>query len=91
MPVMTESQRARFHDVLLEVMADRNRFHVISSKKRWIVLRADTERRTGTFDSRAEAIERARALAMQSRGELVIHEPDGSVARRESFRSAQAD
>ena len=91
MPVMTESQRTRFHDVLREVMADRNRFHVISSRKRWIVLGEAAEKRLGAFSSKTEAIERARALAMQSRGELVIHEPDSTVASRESFRSAQAD
>lgn len=91
MLVMTESQRARFHDVLREVMADRNRFHVISSKKRWIVLGEDAEKRMGAFSSKTEAIEKARALAVQSRGDLVIHETDGSVASRESFRAAQAD
>jgi hypothetical protein len=70
MPVMTESQRARFHDVLREVMADRNRFHVISSRKRWIVLSEDTEKRMGAFVSKTEAIERARALAVPVPGRV---------------------
>ncbi len=62
-------------------------YHVIAkSNGEWSVKRAGAERATGNFSTKKGAITTARALVTKSGGgELIIHEKDGRVSKRDSY------
>ena len=59
--------------------------HVIPHKDGWAVRGEGNERTTSVHDTQAEAIEAAREIARNQRGELVIHRPDGRIRERDSY------
>lgn len=62
-------------------------YHVIAkSSGEWSVKRAGADRATGNYASKKTAVTTARELVSKSGGgELIIHEKDGRVSRRDSY------
>jgi len=62
-------------------------YHVIAkSNGEWSVKRTGAERATGNFPTKKGAITTARDLVTKSGGgELIIHERDGRVSKRDSY------
>lgn len=59
--------------------------HVIPHKDGWAVKGEGNERTTSVHNTQAGAIEAAREIARNQRGEVVIHRPDGRVRGRDSY------
>ena len=59
--------------------------HVVPRGGRWSVRRAGAARASSTFDTQAEAIERARDLAKSQGTEVYIHSKDGRIRERNSY------
>lgn len=62
-------------------------YHVIAkSDGSWSVKRTGAERASGIFPTKREAVSTAKRMVTTSGGgELIIHEKDGRVSRRDSF------
>ncbi len=65
----------------------KNSYHVIpKSNGEWSVKKTGAERATGNFPTKKGAITIAKDLVTKSGGgELIIHEKDGRVSKRNSF------
>ncbi|MEO5931176.1 MAG: DUF2188 domain-containing protein [Candidatus Kapaibacterium sp.] len=50
----------------------------------WDVRRDDSERSSGHFDTKQEAIDHGREISRNQETELVIHNLDGTIASRDS-------
>lgn len=61
--------------------------HVVPKDGKWAVRRTGASRVSGTYDTQAEAIERAREIAMSQKTELYIHGRDGRIRERSSYGS----
>lgn len=60
-------------------------YHVIAkSDGRWSVKRAGAERVSGNYSSKRTAVVTAKKM-VSGGGELIIHEKDGRVSRRDSY------
>lgn len=59
--------------------------HVVPSGGKWRVRRAGAARASGTFETQAEAVARARELAKNQGTELYIHGEDGRIRERRSY------
>jgi hypothetical protein len=53
----------------------------------WSVRKEGVSRPTGTFDSKSQAIRRAREVARSGGGEVVIHDRDGLVQELTTYPS----
>lgn len=63
-------------------MADQ---HVLpDGKGGWKVLGAGNKRATAKFDNKAEAEKRAREISTKQHSELVVHNRDGKISRKDS-------
>lgn len=60
--------------------------HVVpnSGKGGWDIRQSDSERSSGHFGTKAEAEQRAREISRNQETELVIHNKDGKIARKDS-------
>lgn len=85
---LSPSERAELLATLRKIKSDGNRFHVISSRGHWAVVSENRPRRSEVFGTKEAAVERGRALARNSGGELVVHDRNAHVRERESFRQA---
>jgi len=59
--------------------------HVVPHDGKWGVRGEGNERVTSTHDTQAEAIERAREIAINQESEVVIHRPDGRIRDKDSY------
>ena len=59
--------------------------HVVPSGNKWSVRKAGASRASGTFETQAEAIKKARELARNQQTELYIHGKDGLIRERNSY------
>lgn len=59
--------------------------HVVPYEKDWAVKGAGNERYTAIYDTQAEAIERARQIAINYRSSVIIHRRDGTIRDRMSY------
>jgi hypothetical protein len=75
----TSTRRAKLSRATGKAGRNENRWHVIARKGGWVVSRETAQRATKTFDSQVAAIDHARSLARNSRGELVVHHRDGTM------------
>jgi len=64
-------------------MANRNQ-HVVPRDNQWAVQGAGASRATGLYDTKREAVERAREIAQNQQTELLIHGQDGKIQSRDS-------
>ncbi|HZF07950.1 MAG TPA: DUF2188 domain-containing protein [Thermoanaerobaculia bacterium] len=76
------SRRFKLSQAMAEVAAEGNRWHVISDRGRWIVLRERAERATAVFATQKDAVERAVDLAQRSSGEVIVHRKDATIEKR---------
>lgn len=63
----------------------RNEHHVVpNSKGGWDIKKSGSERKSGHFDTKVEAVAKARELSIKAKSELVIHNKDGKIAAKDS-------
>lgn len=60
--------------------------HVVSNSKDggWDIKQSGAQRSSGHFDTKQEAVNRAREISQNQKTELVIHNKDGKIARKDS-------
>ena len=59
--------------------------HVVPSKGKWSVKGEGNQRITATYDTQAEAIERAQEIAKNQQSECLIHGRNGKIRSRNSY------
>ena len=59
--------------------------HIVRNGNKWSVRGANNSRRTATFDTQAQAIERGRDIARNQESELIIHGRNGRIRDRNSY------
>ena len=60
--------------------------HVVPNKFKtgWDIKQSGAKRSSGHFDTKRKAIDRAREISRNQRTELVIHNKDGRISRKDS-------
>lgn len=66
-------------------MSNGNGIHVVPREGNWKVKQEGAQRSSGNFDTQAEAIARARELAIKQQKELLIHGVDGKIRQKNSY------
>jgi uncharacterized protein YdaT len=63
--------------------------HVVPNSDRggWDIRQSGSQRSSGHFDTKREAEERAREISRNQETELVIHNKDGLISRKDSHGS----
>lgn len=59
--------------------------HVVPNGSKWSVRRAGASKASGTFETQAEAVAKARDVAQKQKTELFIHGRDGRIRERNSY------
>ena len=59
--------------------------HVVPHNGKWAVKGEGNERATAVCDTQADAIEKAREIAINQGAEVVIHRPDGRIRDKDSY------
>lgn len=65
-------------------MAGKSTHVVPNAKGGWDIKRSGSPRVLGHFATKREAVARARGLSRRAKTELVIHNKDGRIARKDS-------
>lgn len=73
---------------LQRLRAEKNAFHVIRSRGKWVVISERKESFRKSFADQAHAIEHAKDLARESKADLIVHRSDGELQERYSFRDS---
>ncbi len=60
--------------------------HVVPNKDKggWDIQQSNGERSSGHFDTKQEAVDRAREISKNQKTELTIHNKDGKIANKDS-------
>jgi uncharacterized protein YdaT len=59
--------------------------HVVPSPQGgWNVKKAGSQKASGHFETKAEAVKEARQISQNQKTELVIHNQDGKIAQKDS-------
>ncbi|MCD9530531.1 DUF2188 domain-containing protein [Photobacterium carnosum] len=59
--------------------------HVVSnSDGGWDIKQSEGQRSSGHFETKQEAVDRARTISLNQESELVIHNKDGKIAEKDS-------
>jgi uncharacterized protein YdaT len=64
---------------------DRKNVHVTQHQDGWQVRREGAERASSVHETQHDAVERAREIARDERGEVFIHGEDGKIRDRDSY------
>lgn len=67
-------------------MARKTTHHVIKETNGWAVRKSGSERASGVYSTKQEAISSARNSAKKEQAELVIHGRDGRIRDSQSYR-----
>ena len=59
--------------------------HVVPNGKKWSIKGAGNSRKTGSFDTQKEAIDKAREIAINQKSEVVIHRKNGKIRDKDSY------
>ncbi len=59
--------------------------HVVPHEEGWAIRGAGNQKYTAIFDTQAEAIERARRIAIGHGSDVIIHRKDGTIRDRMSY------
>lgn len=59
--------------------------HVVPYNNDWAVRGEGNSRVTSVHSTQGEAIDAARDIAINNRGEVVIHRPDGTIRDKDSY------
>jgi len=66
-------------------MGQEKQRHVVPSPEGgWDIKKPHAERSSEHFDTKQDAVDRAREISKNIRGELIIHNRDGIISRRDS-------
>lgn len=79
---------AAIRAALRTMPVERHRYHVYPYRTRWFVVENSDPSNRQMTRTREAAVQKARELAMESKGEVVIHRKDGRVQERFSFRDS---
>jgi uncharacterized protein YdaT len=61
-------------------MADRKTYHVLHEEGDWKVKLEASNRASGTFDNKEDAVERARELAQrEEKAQVIVHRRDNTI------------
>jgi len=60
--------------------------HVVPHEEGWAIKGAGNEKYTAIFDNQADAIDRARDIAINYGSSVVIHRKDGSIRDRMNYK-----
>ena len=64
--------------------------HVVpNSQGGWDIKQSGANRSSGHFDRKQDAVDQARGISRNQRTELVIHNKDGKIARKDSHGNDQ--
>lgn len=66
-------------------MSNRNNIHVVRRGSQWGALREGGDRASGLFGTQDQAINVARQMARQGKGELLVHGENGRIRARDSY------
>lgn len=60
--------------------------HVVPNSQRggWDIKQGGGQRSSGHFDTKQDAVDRARAISRNQESELVIHNRDGKISQKDS-------
>ncbi len=70
---------------MIHRMTKQNQVWVSPSSGDWKVHSAGSERAAGVFDTKAEAVERAREIAINKNAEMFVQNRDGEIGCRNSY------
>ncbi len=59
--------------------------HVVPYEDGWAIKGEGNEKYTAIFETQAEAIKRAREIAINNRSDVIIHRRDGTIRDRNSY------
>lgn len=59
--------------------------HVVPNNGQWQVKRQGSEKATKNFETKKQAIDYARSIAIKQQSELVIHGRDGRIRDKDSY------
>ena len=66
-------------------MAKNNQHHVVPNPEGgWDVQRSGSQRSSGHFDKKNDAVDRGREISQNQKTELVIHRKDGTIQQSDS-------
>lgn len=78
--------RIIFKSAGLKTRPDTHHQHVVPHEEGWAVKGEGNERYTYVTDLQADAIDRARDIAINYGSDVIIHRKDGSIRDRMSYR-----
>ena len=60
--------------------------HVVPNKERggWDIKQSNGQKSSGHFDTKKDAVDRAREISKNQKTELTIHNKDGKIAKKDS-------
>jgi DNA primase len=82
------AEMAEIREEFRKMVVERHRYHVIPYRSRWIVVENSDPKNRQLTRTREAAVQKARELAMESKGEVVVHRRDGHIQERFSFRDS---
>jgi len=59
--------------------------HVVPYQDKWAVRGEGNKKVTSIHDTQAQAIQRAKEIAINQRSEVIIHRPDGTIRDKDSY------
>lgn len=65
-----------------------DRVHVEPHDRGWAVRSEDAQRAAKVYDRKPDAIARARSIAQQRKGRLVVHKSDGTIQEKQDYGQA---
>jgi DNA primase len=82
------AERAEIREGFRKLAVERHRYHVIPYRTRWFVVENSNPKNRQMTRTREAAVQKARELAMESKGEVIVHRKDGHIQERFSFRDS---
>ncbi len=65
-------------------MSNKSTHVVPNAKGGWDIKQSDGQRSSGYFDTKQEAVQRARTISQNQNTELVVHNKDGRISGKDS-------
>jgi hypothetical protein len=82
------AELAAIRSELRKVVVERYRYHVIPYRNRWVVVENSDPSDRRVVRTRDAAIRQAQELALEFKGEVVVHGRDGRIQEHISFRNS---
>ncbi|MFC0471093.1 DUF2188 domain-containing protein [Halalkalibacter kiskunsagensis] len=62
-----------------------SQYHLVPHTNGWAIKRANAEKASYVFDTKAKALQKAQSLSSNQETSLVIHKQDGTIERQQNF------